>query len=87
MQDKKMKTEMILLAIPGEMLLEAGIFEGDPMQMYVEGNRIIIENLDDANDIICEGDCEACPIDMTDCDDDCESCPCKNICEYSEVRE
>ena len=34
MQDKKMKTEIVLLAVPAEMLLEAGIFEGDPMQMY-----------------------------------------------------
>lgn len=38
MQDKKMKTEIVLLAVPAEMLLEAGIFEGDPMQMYVDGN-------------------------------------------------
>ena len=30
MQDKKMKTEIVLLAVPAEMLLEAGIFEGDP---------------------------------------------------------
>ena len=44
MQDKKMKTEIVLLAVPAEMLLEAGIFEGDPMQMYVDGNKLVIEN-------------------------------------------
>lgn len=44
MQDKKMKTEIVLLAVPAEMLLEAGIFEGDPMQMYVDGKRIVIES-------------------------------------------
>lgn len=42
MQDKKMKTEIVLLAVPAEMLLEAGIFEGDPMQMYVDGNKLVI---------------------------------------------
>ena len=45
MQDKKMKTEIVLLAVPAEMLLEAGIFEGDPMQMYVDGRKLVIENL------------------------------------------
>lgn len=63
MQDKKMKTEIVLLAVPAEMLLEAGIFEGDPMQMYVDGNKLVIENLDDVGDIVCEGDCEDCPVD------------------------
>ena len=87
MQDKKMKTEIVLLAVPAEMLLEAGIFEGDPMQMYVDGKKRVIENLDDVGDIVCEGDCEDCPVDQTDCDGECDSCPCREHCEYSEVNE
>ena len=81
MQDKKMKTEIVLLAVPAEMLLEAGIFEGDPMQMYVDGKKLVIENLDEV------GDCEDCPVDQTDCDGECDSCPCREHCEYSEVNE
>lgn len=46
MQDKKMKTEIVLLAVPAEMLLEAGIFEGDPMQMYVDGNKHVTKPRD-----------------------------------------
>ena len=87
MQDKKMKTEIVLLAVPAEMLLEAGSFEGDPMQMYGDGKKLVIENLDDVGDIVCEGDCEDCPVDQTDCDGECDSCPCREHCEYSEVNE
>lgn len=73
MHDKKMKTEMILLAVPAEMLLEAGIYEGNPLQTYVDDQKLVIKRLDDMGDIVCEGDCE--------------DCPCKNNCEYGEVNE
>ena len=36
MQDQKMKAEIVLLGVPAELLLEAGIFEGDPLQMYAD---------------------------------------------------
>lgn len=85
MQNKKMKTEIVLLAVPAEMLLEAGICEDDPMQMYVDGRKLVIENLDDPGDIVCDGDCESCPLDGLDCDGDCEDCPCSEHCDESEV--
>ena len=53
MQKRTMKTEMVMVAVPAAMLLEAGIFEGDPMQMYVEGRKLVIENLDDLDDFVC----------------------------------
>ena len=87
MQDKKMKTEIVLLAVPAEMLLEAGICEVDPIQMYVDGNKLVIENLDDVGDIVCEGACEDCPVDQIDCDGGCDTCPCREHCEYCEVYE
>ena len=31
MQNKKIKTEIIMLPVPAELFLEAGMFEGDPM--------------------------------------------------------
>ena len=34
MPNKKIKTEIIMLPVPAELFLEAGMFEGDPMQMY-----------------------------------------------------
>lgn len=84
MQSKKLKKEYILFAVPAELLLEAGIFEGDPLQMYVDGNKLIIENVDEEiKDIVCDGDCENCPVSQIECDEDCENCPCN--CDESEV--
>ena len=74
MQNKKIKTEIIMLPVPAELFLEAGMFEGDPMQMYTDGHKIVIENIDDPKDIVCDGDCENCPIADIDCDGDCEDC-------------
>ena len=87
MQKGIMKTEMILLSVPADMLLEAGIHKGDPMQMYVEGRRLIIENLDDINDFICDNDCQRCPINKMDCDGVCPKCPCSNYCGVIEAND
>lgn len=87
MQDKKMKTENILLSVPTELLAEADISERKPLQMYVDGRKLVIETLDDMGDIVCEGDCEDCPIDQTDCDGECNTCLCREHCEYCEVNE
>ena len=40
MQNKKIKTEIIMLPVPAELFLEAGMFEGDPMQMYADGQKL-----------------------------------------------
>ena len=39
MQNKKIKTEIIMLPVPAELFLEAGMFEGDPLQMYTDGHK------------------------------------------------
>jgi hypothetical protein len=85
MQNKKIKTEIIMLPVPAELFLEAGMFEGDPLQMYADGHKIVIENIDDPKDIVCDGDCENCPIADMDCDGDCEDCPCSDNCDESEA--
>lgn len=55
------------------------------MQMYTDGHKIVIENIDDPKDIVCDGDCENCPIADIDCDGDCEDCPCSDNCDESEA--
>lgn len=85
MQDTKMNTEIVLVAVPAEMLSEAGISADNPVQMYVDGQKLVIERLNDTGDIVCEGNCEDCPVGDTDCDGECNTCPCQNNCEYSEV--
>lgn len=83
MQDKKLKHEYVLLAVPAELLLEAGIFEGDSIVMHTEGNKLIIENYD--GEFLCTGDCENCPLSDMDCDGECDACPCSESCDESEV--
>ena len=86
MQNEKIKDkETVMIPVPAELLLEAGIYEGDPMQMYADGHKIVIENIDDPKDIVCDGDCENCPIADMDCDGDCEDCPCSDNCDESEA--
>ena len=87
MQKRPMKTEMVMLAVPADMLLEAGIFEGDPIQMYADGHRLVIENLDDTDGFVCDGDCESCPFYEIECDGECESCPCSSHCDDPEEDE
>lgn len=83
MQDKKMK--MALLSVPLEALNEAGILTDGILEMYADGNRLIIRNADDPGNFVCDGDCESCPMSEIDCTGDCGSCPCQADCDDAEV--
>lgn len=83
MQDKKMKT--VLLSVPLEVLAEAGIMTEGVLEMYADGNRLIVQNADVPSDFVCDGDCEGCPMSEIDCTGDCKSCPCFEDCEDAEV--
>ncbi len=82
MQDKKVeKGKFVFIAIPVEAMEESGISEGDLLQISATQGMILIEAVTDAKDVVCDGDCENCPINEQDCDGDCEGCPCYNKCE------
>lgn len=83
MQDKRLKQEYVLIAVPEQLLLEAGIFESDAILMYVSEDRLVIEH--DDEEFICDGDCEDCPMSDMDCDGECDACPCSESCDESEV--
>lgn len=85
MQDKEMSVDIVMLAVPADMMEEAGINDGSTMQMYAKDGKLIIEKADDMSDTVCNGDCESCPVSKTDCDTDCENCPCRDKCEESEA--
>lgn len=72
MQGKKV-TDYLLLSIPLDMLEEAGIREESVIQMSAAGGKILIKAVshEDAENFVCDGDCE--------------SCPCSEYCEESEV--
>lgn len=75
MQNKKVD-EFVLISVPKEALEDAGIVDGSVLQIYVDGNKLVIEKLIDTGEIVCDGDCDNCPVNETECDWNCEECPC-----------
>ena len=86
MQDKKMKQKFVLLSVAADMLSEAGIDEGDILEIYADKNRVIIQAADTKN-FVCSGNCENCPMSEIDCDGECADCPCFEDCDEAEVNE
>lgn len=60
MQNKKVD-EFVLISIPKEVLEDAGIVDGSVLQIYADGNKLVIEKLIDTGEIVCDGNCEECP--------------------------
>ena len=83
MQNKKLN-EFTLISVPKEALEDAGIVDGSVLQIYADGNRLVIERLTDTGEIVCDGDCDNCPVNETECDGNCEECPCYKNCEEEE---
>lgn len=83
MQNKKVD-EFILISVPKEALEDAGIVDGSVLQIYADGNKLVIEKLIDTGEIVCDGDCDNCPVNETECDGHCSACPCYKNCEEEE---
>ena len=83
MQNKKVD-EFVLISVPKEVLEDAGIVDGSVLQIYADGNRLVIERLTDTGEVVCDGDCDNCPVNETECDGNCIECPCYKNCEEEE---
>ena len=83
MQNKKVD-EFVLISVPKEVLEDAGIVDGSVLQIYADGNKLVIEKLIDTGEIVCDGDCDNCPVNETECDGNCEECPYYKNCEEEE---
>ena len=83
MQNKKVD-EFVYISVPKEALEDAGIVDGSVLQIYADGNKLVIEKLIDTGKIVCDGDCDNCPVNETECDGNCEECPCYKNCEEEE---
>ncbi len=83
MQNKKVD-EFVLINVSKEVLEDAGIVDGSVLQIYADGNRLVIERLTDTGEVVCDGDCDNCPVNETECDGNCEECPCYKNCEEEE---
>ncbi|HCA28080.1 MAG TPA: hypothetical protein DEP23_00120 [Ruminococcaceae bacterium] len=79
-----LKNRYIMIPIPMDDVVESGIDFSGVIQTSAADGRIIIENVNEADDFFCDGDnpcdgdCENCPFFNPDCDEDedCEGCPC-----------
>ena len=71
MQNKKVD-EFVLISVPKEVLEDAGIVDGSVLQIYADGNRLVIERLTDTGEVVCDGGCDNCPVNETECDGNCE---------------
>ncbi len=68
MQNKKIiANEHVLLSIPLDMLITAGIEENSVIEIYVDNDKLIIRQAIDLSDFECEGDCDNCPLDEHGC--------------------
>ena len=83
MQNKKVD-EFVLISVPKDVLEDADIVDGSVLQIYADGNRLVIERLTDTGEVVCDGDCDNCPVNETECDGNCEECPCYKNCEEEE---
>ena len=65
MQNKKVD-EFVLISVPKEVLEDAGIVDGSVLKIYADGNRLVIERLTDTGEVVCDGDCDNCPVNETE---------------------
>lgn len=52
----------VLVAVPAHVLAEAEISENDVIQFRAAEGKVMIEKLDSADDLVCDHDCEHCPL-------------------------
>ena len=73
--------QFILVSVPLEMFLGAGINTESIIQMSSRAGKIIIHTHDTTSDYLCDRDCESCPLHAVPCEFDCENCPCEANCD------
>lgn len=70
MQNQKMTGKFVLMTVPVESVEESGILNGGFIQITAEKGRLILETVDVADEeIVCDGECEDCPVYETEGED------------------
>lgn len=85
-QMKNQQPLFVLVPVPYEALVDAGIEIGELLQFTVEEGKITMEKIshEDMN-FVCDGNCEGCPMLLLDCTGECAVCPCNQNCDESEA--
>ena len=72
MQDQKLTGNFVLMTVPVEAVEESGILNGGLIQITAEEGRLVFEAVSvEDEDIVCDGECEDCPVYETEG----ENCP------------
>ena len=70
MQDQKLTGNFVLMTVPVEAVEESGILNGGLIQITAEDGRLVFEAVSvEDEDIVCDGECEDCPVYETEGDD------------------
>lgn len=70
MQNKKLTGKFALITVPVEVIEESGILNGGLIQITAEEGRLILETVSvEDEEIVCDGECEECPVYETEGDD------------------
>lgn len=70
MQDQKLTGNFVLMTVPVEAVEESGILNGGLIQITAEEGRLVFEAVSiEDEDIVCDGECEDCPVYETEGDD------------------
>ncbi len=59
----------VFISMPVAALAEADIRPDDVFEIYVKGNKIIMQKADPEN-FLCDGDCANCPFGEVECAED-----------------
>lgn len=70
MQDQKLTGNFVLMTVPVEAVEESGILNGGLIQITAEEGRLVFEAVSvEDEDIVCDGECEDCPVYETEGED------------------
>lgn len=70
MQDQKLTGNFVLMTVPVEAVEESGVLNGGLIQITAEEGRLVFEAVSvEDEDIVCDGECEDCPVYETEGDD------------------
>lgn len=70
MQNQKLTGNFVLMTVPVEAVEESGILNGGLIQITAEKGRLVFEAVSvEDEDIVCDGECEDCPVYETEGDD------------------
>ena len=70
MQNQKLTGNFVLMTVPVEAVEESGILNGGLIQITAEEGRLVFEAVSvEDEDIVCDGECEDCPVYETEGED------------------